>query len=248
MSHEEIPALVETAVGALPAEMRPADLEALLCRYLALLLDRNREVNLVSRRDTLQHLGRFTRECLFLARILHEERASLHLHDRPPRLLDIGSGAGFPGMVLKLAVPDLDVHLVEGTRKKARFLADVVSGLDLRGLQVVWARAEELIRVEKQTGTRELRQRVDWVTGKGLGSVRDSTALAEPFLVEGGVHWTFKGKSCGAEVEGASGFFRQRGFSIRRVEPIPGSDESYVVGVEKISRSGRSSKRPSAAG
>jgi 16S rRNA (guanine527-N7)-methyltransferase len=249
MSHEEIPPLVEEAAAALPAAMRPADLEPLLCGYLALLLDRNREVNLVSRRDTLQHLARFTRECLFLARILHEERARLRQQERAPRLLDIGSGAGFPGMVLKIALPDLDVHLVEGTRKKARFLADTAAGLDLRGIRVVWARAEELVRVEKEAGARELRQRMDWVTGKGLGSLRDSAALAEPFLVEGGVHWTFKGKACSAEVESASGFFRQRGFAVHRVEPIPGSEESYVVGVERLGGSGgRTSRRLSAAG
>ena len=243
MSHEEILPLVEAAVSVLPPAMRPPDLEALLCRYLAQLQERNREVNLVSRRDTLQHLERFTRESLFLARILHDERSRRRHPERPPRLLDVGSGAGFPGLVLKIAMPDLDVHLVEGTRKKARFLADVAAELDLRGLQVVWARAEDLVRVKKESGGPELRQRIDWVTGKGLGSLRDSAALAEPFLVAGGVHWTFKGQACAAEVEAASGFFRQRGFAVHRQERIPGSTESYVVGVERLAGSGRPAGR-----
>lgn len=249
MSHEEILPLVEAAVGVLPPEMRGADLETLLCKYLAQLQERNREVNLVSRRDTLQHLGRFTRECLFLARILHEERSRRHHPERSPRLLDVGSGAGFPGLVLKIAMPDLDVHLVEGTRKKAHFLAEVAAGLDLRGLQVVWARAEDLVQVKKASGGLDLRHRIDWVTGKGLGSLRDSAALAEPFLVAGGVHWTFKGQACAAEVEAASGFFRQRGFAVHRLERIPGSAESYVVGVERLSGSGRPADRsPKAPG
>jgi len=243
MSHEEIPPLVEAAVRVLPAEMRPEDLEALLCGYLAHLLDRNREVNLVSRRNTLQHLSRFTRECLFLARLLLAERRSRRHPERAPRLLDIGSGAGFPGLVLKLAMPDLDVHHVEATRKKAHFLADVAAGMDLRGIRVVWARAEDLVRVEKEAGQADLRHRVDWVTGKGLGSLRDSTALAEPFLVAGGVHWTFKGRACTSEVEAASGFFRQRGFAVRTLERIPDSGESYVVGVERLARSGRAAGR-----
>jgi 16S rRNA (guanine527-N7)-methyltransferase len=243
MSQEAIPALVEAAVAVLPADMRPPDLEALLCGYLALLQDRNREVNLVSRRDTLRHLERFTGECLFLARLLIEERARLRHPDQAPRLLDIGSGAGFPGLVLKIAMPDLDVHLVEATRKKARFLADVAAGLDLRGLRVVWGRAEELVRIEKAAGTGELCQRMDWVTGKGLGSLRESTEMAEPFLASGGVHWTFKGQACAAEVEAASGFFRQRGFSVHRLERIPQSEDSYVVGVERLSSSGRAGGR-----
>lgn len=248
MNDEAIPALVESAIEALPESLRPADLGSLLCGYLSLLLDRNREVNLVSRRDTLLHLGRFTRECLFLARLLHEERGGWERPERTPRLLDIGSGAGFPGLVLKLAMPDLDLHLVEATRKKARFLADVAAGLDLRATRVVWARAEELVRAEKESGKQDLVHRVDWVTGKGLGSLRDSTALAEPFLVPGGVHWTFKGRACSAEAEAASGYFRQRGFAIRRQEPIPDSEHSYVVGVERLGRTSSSGSREKAAG
>jgi 16S rRNA (guanine527-N7)-methyltransferase len=233
MSIEQLPAVVAAAVTVLPEERRSADLEAALCGYLAHLLERNTEINLVSRRGTLDHVARFTRECLFLAHLLDEDRVRLGL-DRAPRLLDIGSGGGFPGIVLKLAIPDLEIQLVEATRKKARFLADVAAGLDLRHTSVIWGRAEDLADVQKLAYRKEFQKRFDWVSGKALGTLQASTELAAPFLRAEGAHWTFKGKACQAELESAGGFFRQRGFAPLRVEPIPGDAESYVVGIRRL--------------
>jgi 16S rRNA (guanine527-N7)-methyltransferase len=236
---EHISAIVARAVEILPPSDRVEDLETLLCGYLAHLLERNREINLVSRKNTLVHVERFTSECLFLAHILMEERRKQALQ-RVPRILDIGSGGGFPGLVLKIAIPDLDMLMVEATRKKAQFLADVAAGLDLRQVRILWTRTEELLRAEKLAGSKEHAQRFDWVTGKALGTLRESCALAEPFLVTGGMHWTFKGKACDEELRAASGFFRQKGLAVHRVERIPGDAESYVVGVVRRSSSGGS--------
>jgi 16S rRNA (guanine(527)-N(7))-methyltransferase RsmG len=130
-----------------------------------------------------------------------------------PRLLDIGSGGGFPGIVLKLALPDLEIQLVEATRKKARFLADVAAGLDLRQTSIIWGRAEDLADVQHLSYKREFVRRFDWVTGKALGTLGASTALAAPFLRPEGAHWTFKGKACQTELASAGGVFRQRGFA-----------------------------------
>jgi 16S rRNA (guanine527-N7)-methyltransferase len=235
MTEEHVPDLVSRAVEALPAEHRPKDLEALLCGYLSHLLQRNLEINLVSRKDTVAHVERFTRECLFLARILYEEREHRPAPEKPPKLLDIGSGGGFPGLVLKIAMPDLDIVLVEATRKKARFLADVAAGLDLRQTKILGGRTEDLLQVEGVSGVRVLGHRFDWVTCKALGTIQNSAALAEPFLAPHGVHWTFKGSACRVEIQAAGGFFRQRGLSPHRVERIPGSAESYVVGVQRLS-------------
>jgi 16S rRNA (guanine527-N7)-methyltransferase len=233
---ERIPEIVARAVEVLPEADRVDDLEVLLCGYLAHLVERNRDINLVSRKNTLTHLQRFTAECLFLARILLEERRRWKAQ-RAPRILDVGSGGGFPGLVLKIAIPDLEMLMVEATRKKAQFLADVSAGLDLRHTRIVWTRTEELLRAEKLAGTTEHQHRFDWVTGKALGSLRESCTMAEPFLVTGGIHWTFKGKACEEELRAASGLFRQKGLAVHRVERIQGDAESYVVGIVRRSSS-----------
>lgn len=228
----EISDLVAAAVAVLPVERRAADLETLLCGYVGHLLDRNREVNLVSRKDTHLHVERFTRECLFLASVLQAERQGWKNPARVPRILDIGAGGGFPGIVLKIAIPDLDIHLVEATRKKATFLADVAAGLDLRATRIIWGRSEELLGLEKAAGKKELAKSFDWVTGKGLGTLEESARFAAPYLVPDGVHWTFKGKACDDELRSAGGYFRQSGFALLRREPIPGAESSWVVGLK----------------
>ena len=149
-------------------------------------------------------------------------------------MLDIGSGAGFPGVVLKLALPDLEVRLVEATLKKARFLSEVAARLDLRGLQVTWGRSEDLAARGRVDGVGLWRRRFVWVTGKGLGSLQESTAMAEPFLAAGGVHWTFKGRRCHREIEAAGGYFRQRGYPAYGFGPmvLEQSDIDRVHGID----------------
>lgn len=233
MTLEWVPDFIAEAVQILPESQRPADIEALLCGYLGHLVETNEQINLVSRRGTQAHVERFTRECLFLARVLREDWAPLK---HTPRLVDIGSGGGFPGMILKIAIPEVEIQMVEATRKKARFLAEVAAGLDLRQTSIVWGRAEDLADVRKLQYKKELRHGCDAVTGKALGSIEDSTALAVPFLRPGGAHWTFKGPRCQEELAAASGFFRQQGFAPERVERIPGEAESYVVGIRRLKR------------
>lgn len=233
MSAAPLVELVSAAVAVLPAEARPTDLGDKLRLYLERLLVTNANINLVSRRNTLEHVGRFTRECLLLSRCLHEDRERVG-GGAGLRLLDLGSGGGFPGLVLKLALPDVEVQLLEGTRKKAGFLAEVAEALDLRMTGVRWGRAEELSRPGGQGFEPSWQRAFHWVTGKALGTLQESTRLAEPFLLPEGAHWTFKGAACQAELQAASGVFRQRGFAPLRVERIPGDAESWIVGIRRL--------------
>ena len=68
------------------------------------------------------------------------------LLEKQGRLVDVGSGAGFPGLVLKIFYPEMEVCLVESVKKKARFLETAVLALELKGVQVLSLRAEEIGR------------------------------------------------------------------------------------------------------
>ena len=224
------------AVSILPhqAPGLAAGLEA----YLGLLFEANEGINLVSRKDTSAHVARFTEESLFLARLLSEEidaRAAAGAAGQPNvmRLLDIGSGGGFPGLVLKLALPGVETTLVEGTQKKARFLAEVCRRLDLRGTTVIWARAEALASPSSSYYKPAMRHQFDWVTAKAMGSLRDSIELAAPFLRPGGEHWTFKGAGYEAETRACRRRLAQLHCQLLRVERIPGDKESYLLSVRK---------------
>jgi 16S rRNA (guanine527-N7)-methyltransferase len=121
-------------------KLAPRLLEALQ-RYLDLLLRWNARVNLTAVRDPERIVARHFGESLFAARVLlrggHEGAA------RASTLVDVGSGAGFPGIPMKLFAPQLALTLIESHNKKAVFLREVLRGLGLERAEVFGGRAEQ---------------------------------------------------------------------------------------------------------
>jgi 16S rRNA (guanine527-N7)-methyltransferase len=107
--------------------------------YLDLLLRWNARVNLTAVRDPSEIVQRHFGESLFAAR-----HALLH---RPPNFtaIDIGSGAGFPGLALKIWWPELRLTLIESNNKKVAFLREVVRTLKLESVEVLAQRAQEVV-------------------------------------------------------------------------------------------------------
>jgi len=124
------------AGSALP----PGALEQLR-RYLELLLRWNARVNLTALRAPESIVTRHFGESLFAAQVLAKE-----FLPSPPKgmgLADVGSGAGFPGVPIKLAMPQLELTLIESHHKKAAFLRELLRALSLGGAQVYCGRADE---------------------------------------------------------------------------------------------------------
>src|SRR5690242_2911516 len=119
-----------------------------LVRYLDLLLRWNARVNLTALRDPEHIVSRHFGESLFLGtRLFPARNESRDATGGGPDwrdMLDFGSGAGFPGLPIKIAAPMIALTLVESRSKKAVFLREVVRSLSLHGVQVVEDRAERL--------------------------------------------------------------------------------------------------------
>jgi 16S rRNA (guanine527-N7)-methyltransferase len=103
--------------------------------YIRLLLVWSAKVNLTAIRDPLEILYRHFGESMFAAKVVELGQC---------RLADIGTGAGFPGLALKILLPEAQVVLVESNIKKATFLAEVVRALGIAGANVLVGRYEEL--------------------------------------------------------------------------------------------------------
>lgn len=103
--------------------------------YVDLLVKWNQRVSLTSIRDPAAIVGRHFAESLFAI-----EAVPL----RCDRLADVGSGAGFPGLALKLALPDTEVILIEANARKAAFLAEILQALRLRSVRIVRERTEQM--------------------------------------------------------------------------------------------------------
>jgi 16S rRNA (guanine527-N7)-methyltransferase len=152
--------------------------------------------------------------------------------ETPPRhLIDVGTGAGFPGLPIKILYPSIQLTLVESVGKKANFCRHMVEILKLDATQVVTARAEDVGQMPAH------REAYDWAVAR---AVADLPTLAEyllPLVQVDGVMLAQKGQSAPAEVHNAGNAFKILGGAMRQLLPVtlPGVvEERYLVVVDKI--------------
>jgi 16S rRNA (guanine527-N7)-methyltransferase len=149
----------------------------------------------------------------------------------PKRLIDVGTGAGFPGIPLKILYPSMQLTLVESVGKKANFCRHMVETLKLEASEVVTARAEEVGQMPAQ------RESYDWAVAR---AVADLPTLAEyllPLVQLGGSILAQKGQSGPAEAHKAEKAFHLLGGRMRQLIPVtlPGvADERFLVVVDKV--------------
>jgi 16S rRNA (guanine527-N7)-methyltransferase len=132
------------------------------------------------------------------------------------RLVDVGSGAGFPGLALKIARPDLDVTLVEATGKKVDFLRHAIETLGLEGAEAVHARAEDLGQDGRYRG------RYDVATARAVAALPVLMELCVPLLRIGGQALFPKGADLGTEFAEGEMAAALVGARIERAELLPG--------------------------
>jgi 16S rRNA (guanine527-N7)-methyltransferase len=148
----------------------------------------------------------------------------------PQRLMDIGTGAGFPGIVLKIVLPNLKLTLVESVGKKADFCRHMVQALSLEGVEVLQARAEELGL------NRAYRERYDWVVARAVAGMPTLAEYLLPLVRVGGAMLAQKGESGPAEVQTAERAFQLLGGRIRKLHKInlPGIvEDRYLIVIDK---------------
>ncbi len=101
------------------------------------------------------------------------------------KLLDVGTGAGFPGMVLAICFPNLQVDLLDSNNKKIKFLEELIKKLNLTNVQTVYSRAEDYTRVN--------REKYDYVTSRAVADLRVLLELNIPSLKINGEFLVMKG-------------------------------------------------------
>ena len=154
-----------------------------LMDYLALLQRWNKVYNLTALRDPDEMLSHHLVDCLA---VLPPLRRWLAHANRPnPRLLDVGSGGGLPGVLLALLHPDWTVHCVDTVSKKAGFIRQVAAEQRLPNLESLHARVEAM--QPDQGG-------YDVITARAFASLADFTTLSGHLLASQGVWMAMKGK------------------------------------------------------
>lgn len=175
--------------------------QQLFARYLRLLYDFNRQMNL-TRVPESQAVGRHLVDSLALLAV-----------ENPPvgaRVLDVGTGAGFPGIPLKIVRPDLHLTLLDSHGKSIAFLQGVCQALPLSGIRCVQARAEEWAHRP------EAREQFDRVVARAVAKMPILMELLLPFVRVGGIGLALKSEEESAEVE-----------AVQEVAPLLGATCSF---------------------
>ena len=165
-------------------------------RFGSLLLAANRRVNLTAIDHPDEVVERHFLDSL--AVLAHPALRSLsRAHPNGLRVVDVGTGAGFPGLPLKIARPELDLRLIESTGKKAAFVQTVIDQLGLAGASVLTGRAEELAH---QANLRETHQ---LALARAVAPLAVLLELTLPFVAVGGIALYHKTWPLGDQIVGA---------------------------------------------
>lgn len=191
-------------------------------RYLEILIEENQRQNLVSRKTTRSDLDQHVNDCL---RVL--EWYSL----AGQQIIDIGSGAGFPGLVLALEEPGCRMTLVESDLKKSKFLELVVEKLEIPNVKVIRKRVETLGQDCIH------REGFDLCTSRAVGATRILLEYGLPLVKMGGRLLLWKGSQYQAEIDEAQPALQILGGKVEAVYPysLMHERDRVIVSVQKIS-------------
>jgi 16S rRNA (guanine527-N7)-methyltransferase len=193
-----------------------------LATYERLLIEWNEQFNLTAIRD---------QEGIRIKHFLDSFSCVLAWQGVPPRqLIDVGTGAGFPGLPLKILYPSMRLTLVESVRKKADFCRCLVEKLKLEGVEVIHARAEEVGHMAVH------RENYDQAVARAVANLPILAEYLLPLVQVGGSMLAQKGQSGPAEAHQAGRALKILGGSLRQLIPVtlPGVvEERYLVMVDK---------------
>jgi len=149
----------------------------------------------------------------------------------PRRLIDIGTGAGFPGIPLKILYPSMRLTLVESVGKKTNFCRHMVETLKLDDTEVVTARAEDVGQMPAH------REAYDWAVARAVANLQVLAEYLLPLVQVGGAMLAQKGQSGPAETHKAEKALKILGGRTRQLLPVtlPGvADERFLVVMDKV--------------
>ena len=204
------------------ADKVPANAPELLARYGQLLIEKNEVMNLTAITDPDQVAKLHMLDCAAL----------LNCADfKGKTLIDVGTGAGFPGLPLKILVPELEIVLLDSLNKRVNWLNEVIAELGLTGIKAIHARAEE------QALVKGYRDSFDFVTARAVADLRLLGEICLPYAKVGGTFLSMKSVGSDEELQNAAHAIKFMGGRVRGSEDytIPGTDVTHrVLFIDKV--------------
>lgn len=199
------------------------DIEEKFIKYKDLLKDWNQKINITSiNNDKDIYIKHFIDSILLL-----DENSS----NEQKKLIDVGTGGGFPGLPLKIVNNNFHVTLLDSLRKRIDFLSIVVQNLNLQGVDLIHGRAEDFGRDKKY------RENFDICVSRAVAPLNVLSEYCLPFVKIGGYFASYKSENISQEIVNSSSAIRKLGGIIKETRQIklPGTDIiRKIVIIEKI--------------
>lgn len=190
--------------------------------YMNLLLEWNEKINLTAITEEEEVIKKHFIDSLTISKYVDENS----------KIIDVGTGAGFPGIPLKIANESLEVTLLDALNKRLNFLNDVIEKNDLKNIQTVHFRAEEAGK------NKAYREKFNIATSRAVAALNVLVEYLLPFVKVGGRCICMKGSNAKEEIENSKKAIKLLGGEIESIEEfcLPDSDmERTIIVIKKVS-------------
>lgn len=217
---------------AIGIELSDEQLEQFLT-YYEMLIEKNKVMNLTAITDFDEVLEKHFEDSLSLIQAVDLEKSQA--------VIDLGTGAGFPGIPLKIAFPNLQITLADSLNKRILFLNDVIRELGLAGIDTVHGRAEDLAK------NSDYREKFDLCVSRAVANLSTLSEYCLPFVKIGGKFISYKAGECDEEVAVSKSSVFLLGGKISDIKKfeLGESGRAFVI-IDKVS--GTPKKYPRKAG